>query len=159
MLTQFPLRTMPFIYQLGNKMVKLSKFTRWCRILKPYPHKSSDPQNYSNGHKRSIFTSVYYEIPNFCVTTMVPQLWNQLQKISDGQIMLCRKIFCHFSKQCTKNTWKHVFWGSGITPKTLSGGHVSIGTTQQSQRLTLIRTNETNCSYLALHNSSTPDKH
>ena len=29
--------------------------------------KSSDPQSYSNGPKRSNFTSVYHEIPNFCV--------------------------------------------------------------------------------------------
>ena len=33
--------------------------------------KSGDPQNYSNGHKRSIFTSVYHEIPNFCVPKLV----------------------------------------------------------------------------------------
>ena len=36
--------------------------------------KSSDLQSYSSGHKRSIFTSVYYEIPNFCVPKMVSQL-------------------------------------------------------------------------------------
>ena len=36
--------------------------------------KGSDPQIYTNGHKRSIFTSVYYEIPNFCVPRMVSQL-------------------------------------------------------------------------------------
>ena len=28
-------------------------------------------------------------------------------------------------------------WESGITPKTPSGGHASVGTTQQSQRLAL----------------------
>ena len=28
-------------------------------------------------------------------------------------------------------------WGSGITPKTPSGGHASLDTTQQSYRLTL----------------------
>ena len=32
--------------------------------------KSSDPQSYSNGHKRSIFTSVYYEIPNIYAPRM-----------------------------------------------------------------------------------------
>ena len=40
--------------------------------------KSGDLQRYSNGHKRSIFTSVYHEIPNFCVPRMVSQLWNWL---------------------------------------------------------------------------------
>ena len=35
---------------------------------------SGDPQSYSNGHKRSIFTLVYHEIPNFCVPRMVSQL-------------------------------------------------------------------------------------
>ena len=33
--------------------------------------KSGDPQSYWNGHKRSIFTSVYHEIPNLCVPRMV----------------------------------------------------------------------------------------
>ena len=33
--------------------------------------KSSDPESYSNGHKRSIFTSVYYEIPIFNVPRIV----------------------------------------------------------------------------------------
>ena len=28
--------------------------------------KSSDWQSYSNGHKKAIFTFVYYEMPNFC---------------------------------------------------------------------------------------------
>ena len=46
--------------------------------------KSIGPQSYSNSHKRSIFTSVYYEILNFCVPTMVSQLWNWLQIISKG---------------------------------------------------------------------------
>ena len=36
--------------------------------------KSSDPQSYPNGHKRGIFTSVYYEIPNICAPRMVSQL-------------------------------------------------------------------------------------
>ena len=36
--------------------------------------KSDSPQSSSNGHKKSIFTSVYHEIPNFCVLTMVSQL-------------------------------------------------------------------------------------
>ena len=60
--------------------------------------KDRDLQNYSNGHKKSIFTSVYYEIPNFYVSRMVGQLWDWLQIISNGQIMLCRKKFCHFFK-------------------------------------------------------------
>ena len=38
--------------------------------------KSSDPQSYSNGHIRGIFTSVYYEIPNICAPWMVSKLWN-----------------------------------------------------------------------------------
>ena len=38
--------------------------------------KSSDPQSYSNGHKRGNFTLVYYEIPNICAPRMVSQLWN-----------------------------------------------------------------------------------
>ena len=46
--------------------------------------KSSDPQSYSNGHKKSIFTFVYQQIPNFCVPRMVSQLWNWLQIISNG---------------------------------------------------------------------------
>ena len=29
------------------------------------------------------------------------------------------------------------FWGLGITPKTPTGGHASLSTTQQSQRVTL----------------------
>ena len=33
--------------------------------------KCGDPQSYSNGYKRSIFTSVYNEIPNFYVPRMV----------------------------------------------------------------------------------------
>ena len=33
--------------------------------------------------KGVFFTSVYYEIPNFCEQTMVLQLWNWLQ-VSDG---------------------------------------------------------------------------
>ena len=36
--------------------------------------KSGDPQSYSNGHKKSIFTFVYHEIPNFYVPRMVSQL-------------------------------------------------------------------------------------
>ena len=36
--------------------------------------KSSDPQSYSKGHKRGIFTSVYHEIPNICAPQMVSQL-------------------------------------------------------------------------------------
>ena len=36
--------------------------------------KSSDPQSYPTGHKKSIFTLVNYEIPNFCVPRMVSQL-------------------------------------------------------------------------------------
>ena len=61
-----------FIHQLDNKMVKLflnvpvdAEYFGLLLI------KSSDPQSYLNGHKRSILTSVYYEIPNFCVPTMV----------------------------------------------------------------------------------------
>ena len=67
--------------------------------------KCGDLQNYSNGHKRSIFTSVYHEIPNFCVPRMVLQLGNWLQIISNGQIMLCRKNSVIFSKQCTMYTY------------------------------------------------------
>ena len=36
--------------------------------------KGSDPQSYSNGHKKSIFTSVDYKLPNFSVPTIVSQL-------------------------------------------------------------------------------------
>ena len=43
---------------------------------------------------------MYHEIPNFCIPRMVSQLWNWLQIISSGQIMLCRKK-SYFSKQCT----------------------------------------------------------
>ena len=46
--------------------------------------KSTYPQIYSKGYRRNIFTSVYYEIPTFCIPTMVSQLWNWLQIISDG---------------------------------------------------------------------------
>ena len=60
--------------------------------------KGSDPQSYSNDHKRSIFTSVYYEIPNIYAPRIVSLLWNLLQIISNGYIMLCRKKFYHFSK-------------------------------------------------------------
>ena len=98
----------------------------------------------SNGHKRSIFTSVYHEIPNFSGPRMVSQLWNCMQIISNGQIMLCRKnsVIVQSNAPCT-------FWGSGITPMTPSGGHASLGTTQQSQRLTL------NWSYQLLRNRET----
>ena len=34
---------------------------------------------------------------------------------------------------------------TGITPKTPSGGHASLGTTQQSQELTLTGTESTEC--------------
>ena len=99
--------------------------------------KSGDPQSYSNGHKRSIFTSVYHEIPNFCVPRMVSQLWNWLQIISNGQIMLCRKKCVIFQSNAPCTCTLCTFWGLGITPKTPSGGHASLGTTQQSQRVTL----------------------
>ena len=53
--------------------------------------KSSDSQSYSNGYKKSIFTSVHYEIPNFRGFTAL----KLLQIISNGQIMLCRKTHVH----------------------------------------------------------------
>ena len=99
--------------------------------------KSGNQKSYSNGHKRSIFTSVYHEIPNFCIPRMVSQLWNWLQIISNDQIILYRKnsVIFQSNAPCTCTLWK--FWGLSITPKTPSGGHASLGTTQQSQRVTL----------------------
>ena len=99
--------------------------------------KSGDPQSYSNGHKRSIFTLVYCKIPNFCVARMVSQLWNLLQIISYGQIMLCKKNSVIFQSNAPCTCTLCTFWGQGITPKTPSGGHASLATTQQSQRITL----------------------
>ena len=99
--------------------------------------KCGDSQSYSNDHKRSIFTSVHYEIPNFCVPRMVLQLWNWLQIISNGQIMLCRKKCVIFQSNAPCTCTLCTFWGVGITPKTPSGGHASLSTTQQSQRITL----------------------
>ena len=87
----------------------------------------SNPQSYSNGHKRSIFTSMYCEIPNFCVTRMVSQFWNWLQIICLGQIMLCRKKSVSF-QSIAPCAWC-TFWGLGITPKTPSGVHVLLGMT------------------------------
>ena len=46
--------------------------------------KSMNLQSYSNGHQRNIFTSVCYEIPNFCVPMWFHNLENALQLISDG---------------------------------------------------------------------------
>ena len=57
-------------------------------------------------------------------------------------LLFCKAIHCvhvHFVH----------FWGVGITPKTPSGCHVSVGATQQPQRVTLTIvdcTNETQCS-------------
>ena len=65
--------------------------------------KSSDPQSYPNGHKSSIFTSVYYEISNFCVPRMVSQFWNWQQIIPNGQIMRCRKENLSFFKAMYQN--------------------------------------------------------
>ena len=49
--------------------------------------------------------------------------------------MLCRNKFVNFQSNapCTC-----IFWGSGSTPQAPSGGHASLGTTQQSRGVTLI---------------------
>ena len=99
--------------------------------------KCGDPQSYSKGHKRSIFTSVSHEIPNFCVPRMVSHFWIWLQIISNGQIMLCRKNSFIFQSNTPCTCTLCTFWGLGITPKTPYGGHTSLGMTQQSQRITL----------------------
>ena len=134
LLAKFPLRTMRFIHQLGNKMVKFSQgLPGDVEYFSQLFIKSSDPQSYSNGHKRSIFMSVYYEIPNFCVPTMVPQLWNWLQIISDGYGEKNSTIFLSNAPIILVNMCIGYKWGSGITPKTGTGGHASLGKTQQSQ--------------------------
>ena len=114
----------------------------------PSPHEKTVihkvTQMVTNGHKRCIFTSVYYEIPNFCVPRMVSHPWIWLQIVSDGQIMLCRKnsaIFLSSAPITLVNMCTGYKWGSGITPKNPSGGHASLGMTQQSQSLTLIGPN------------------
>ena len=56
--------------------------------------------------------------------------------------MLCRKnsaIFPSNAPITLVNLCTGYKWGSGITPKTPSGGQASLGPTQQAQRLTLSR--------------------
>ena len=76
---------------------------------------------------------MYYEIPYFCTQTMASQLRNGLQTISCGQIMLCLKNLSNAPKTLvhmyTEFKWPHT--------KTPSGTHASLGTTQQSHRITL----------------------
>ena len=103
--------------------------------------KSGDPQSYSNGHKRSILLQCTMKSPNFCVPRTVSQLWNWLQIISNGQIMLCEKISVIFQSNAPCTCTLCTFWGLGITPETPSGGHASLATTQKSQRVTLINLN------------------
>ena len=56
------------------------------------------------------------------------------------QIMLCGKNSVIFQSNAPYTCTLCTFWGSGITPKTPGGGHASLGTTQQSQRVALIAT-------------------
>ena len=58
--------------------------------------KTCDPQSYLNGHKRSTFASVYYEIPNFCASVTLVHIHTMYN------------------------------WGSGITPKAPSGDQASL---------------------------------
>ena len=51
--------------------------------------------------------------------------------------MLCRKNSIIFQSNAPCKCTLGTFWGLGITPKTPSGGHASLATTQQSQRVTL----------------------
>ena len=74
LLFKFPLRMMWF-FSFGN----IGNVEYFDLLLV----KSNKPQSYSNGYKRSILTLMYYEIYNFSVPTMVSQLWNCLQVISD----------------------------------------------------------------------------
>ena len=51
--------------------------------------------------------------------------------------MLCRKKCVIFQSNAPCTCTLYTFWGLGITPKTPSGGHASLATTQQFQRVTL----------------------
>ena len=107
--------------------------------------KSNDPQSYSNDHKRSICTSVCYEIPNLCVPIMVSQLWNWLQIIcrKKNSIIFLSDALITLAHMCTVYKWglgitsgiRYYKWGLGITPKTPSSRHTSLGTMQQCYRM------------------------
>ena len=51
--------------------------------------------------------------------------------------MLCRKNSINFQSNAPCTCTLCTFWASGIALKTPSGGHASLGTTQQSQEVTL----------------------
>ena len=54
--------------------------------------------------------------------------------------MLCRKNSFIFQSNAPCTCTLCTFWGLDITPKTPSGGHTSLGMTQQSQRVSLRET-------------------
>ena len=65
-------------------------------------------------------------------------------------VKLCYvKKCCHFQSNAECTCTLCTFWELGITSKTPSGGHASLGTTQQSQRVTLATITDLHWQYLS----------